>query len=81
MWAPARHPYAAPARAPTFPVSPTYVATADFDPLRDEAIEYALRMLRARRGRLPGRSARSRPGAADRIERAAARRAPPTCPI
>ena len=41
-------PYAAPARADDlFGLPPAYVATAEFDPLRDEAIAYALRMLQA----------------------------------
>ena len=41
-------PYAAPARADDLSgLPPAYVATAEFDPLRDEAIAYALRMLQA----------------------------------
>ncbi|MEV0995380.1 alpha/beta hydrolase [Nonomuraea sp. NPDC050202] len=41
-------PYAAPARAEDLSgLPPAYVATAEFDPLRDEAIEYALRLLQA----------------------------------
>ncbi|MBG0825601.1 alpha/beta hydrolase [Planomonospora sp. ID91781] len=41
-------PYTAPARADDLSGLPAaYIATAEFDPLRDEAIEYALRLLRA----------------------------------
>lgn len=41
-------PYAAPARATDLSGLPSaYIATAEFDPLRDEAIEYALRLLQA----------------------------------
>ena len=41
-------PYAAPARAADLSgLPPAYVATAEFDPLRDEAIGYALRLLQA----------------------------------
>ena len=41
-------PYAAPARAADLSGLPAaYVATAEFDPLRDEAITYALRLLQA----------------------------------
>ena len=41
-------PYAAPARADDLSGLPSaYVATAEFDPLRDEAIGYALRLLQA----------------------------------
>jgi acetyl esterase len=41
-------PYAAPARADDLAgLPPAYVATAEFDPLRDEAIGYALRLLQA----------------------------------
>ncbi|WP_240973526.1 alpha/beta hydrolase [Nonomuraea composti] len=41
-------PYAAPARAEDLSgLPPAYIATAEFDPLRDEAIEYALRLLQA----------------------------------
>jgi acetyl esterase len=41
-------PYAAPARAADLSgLPPTYIATAEFDPLRDEAIAYALRLLQA----------------------------------
>jgi acetyl esterase len=41
-------PYAAPARAADLSgLPPAYVATAEFDPLRDEAITYALRLLQA----------------------------------
>ena len=40
--------YAAPARAENLSsLPPTYIATAEFDPLRDEAIGYALRLLQA----------------------------------
>ncbi|WP_327674570.1 alpha/beta hydrolase [Kitasatospora sp. NBC_00458] len=41
-------PYAAPARAADVSgLPPAYIASAEFDPLRDENIEYALRLLRA----------------------------------
>jgi acetyl esterase/lipase len=41
-------PYAAPARAADLSgLPPAYVATAEFDPLRDEDIDYALRLLQA----------------------------------
>jgi acetyl esterase/lipase len=41
-------PYAAPARATDLSgLPPAYIATAEFDPLRDEDIEYALRLLQA----------------------------------
>jgi acetyl esterase/lipase len=41
-------PYAAPARAADLSGLPAaYIATAEFDPLRDEAIAYALRLLQA----------------------------------
>ncbi|MEV5314452.1 alpha/beta hydrolase [Streptomyces sp. NPDC052610] len=41
-------PYAAPARADDLTgLPPAYVATAEFDPNRDEGIEYALRLLEA----------------------------------
>ncbi|NUU19958.1 MAG: alpha/beta hydrolase [Streptomycetaceae bacterium] len=41
-------PYAAPARAEDLSgLPPAYIAAAEFDPLRDEDIEYALRLLRA----------------------------------
>ena len=41
-------PYAAPARADDLSgLPPAYIATAEFDPLRDEAITYALRLLQA----------------------------------
>ena len=41
-------PYAAPARAADLSgLPPAYIATAEFDPLRDEAIGYALRLLQA----------------------------------
>ncbi|MGW4895142.1 alpha/beta hydrolase [Kitasatospora sp. NPDC004240] len=40
--------YAAPARATDLTgLPPAYIGTAEFDPLRDEAVEYALRLLRA----------------------------------
>jgi acetyl esterase len=42
-------PYAAPARATDLAgLPPAYIATAEFDPVRDEAITYALRLLQAR---------------------------------
>jgi acetyl esterase/lipase len=41
-------PYAAPARAADLSgLPPAYIATAEFDPLRDEAIAYAVRLLQA----------------------------------
>ncbi|MFD7260378.1 alpha/beta hydrolase [Streptomyces sp. NPDC059874] len=41
-------PYAAPARATDLSgLPPAYIATAEFDPNRDEAIEYALRLLQS----------------------------------
>jgi acetyl esterase len=41
-------PYAAPARAADVSgLPPAYLATAEFDPIRDEAIDYAFRLLRA----------------------------------
>jgi len=41
-------PYAAPARAKDLSgLPPAYVSTMEFDPLRDEGIEYAMRMLQA----------------------------------
>lgn len=41
-------PYAAPARAGDLSgLPPAYIATAEFDPNRDEAIEYGMRLLRA----------------------------------
>ena len=41
-------PYAAPARATDLSgLPPAYIATAEFDPNRDEAIGYALRLLQA----------------------------------
>jgi acetyl esterase len=41
-------PYAVPARAADLSgLPPAYIATAEFDPLRDEAIGYALRLLQA----------------------------------
>jgi acetyl esterase/lipase len=41
-------PYAAPARAADLAgLPPAYIATAEFDPLRDEGITYALRLLQA----------------------------------
>ena len=41
-------PYAAPARAADLSgLPPAYVATAEFDPLRDEGIGYGLRLLQA----------------------------------
>jgi acetyl esterase len=41
-------PYAAPARAAELSgLPPAYIATAEFDPLRDEAIAYGLRLLEA----------------------------------
>lgn len=42
-------PYAAPARAEDLSgLPPAYIATAEFDPLRDEGVCYALRLLQAR---------------------------------
>ncbi len=42
-------PYAAPARATDLSgLPPAYVSTMEFDPLRDEGIDYALRLLQAR---------------------------------
>ncbi|HEY7199064.1 MAG TPA: alpha/beta hydrolase [Candidatus Dormibacteraeota bacterium] len=44
----AASPYAAPARAEDLSgLPPAYIATAEFDPLRDEGIGYALRLLQA----------------------------------
>jgi acetyl esterase/lipase len=41
-------PYAAPARAASLSgLPPAYISTAEFDPLRDEGITYALRLLQA----------------------------------
>ncbi|MEU4572291.1 alpha/beta hydrolase [Nonomuraea sp. ATR24] len=41
-------PYAAPARAEDLSgLPPAYVATAEFDPVRDEGIDYALRLMQA----------------------------------
>jgi acetyl esterase/lipase len=41
-------PYAAPARATDLSGLPSaYIATAEFDPLRDEDIDYAVRLLQA----------------------------------
>ena len=41
-------PYAAPARAKDLSgLPPAYVSTMEFDPLRDEGIEYALRLMHA----------------------------------
>jgi acetyl esterase/lipase len=41
-------PYAAPARATRLDgLAPAYLMTAEFDPLRDEGIEYAMRLLQA----------------------------------
>ncbi|GAA4104384.1 alpha/beta hydrolase [Actinomadura miaoliensis] len=41
-------PYAAPARAADLSgLPPAYIATAEFDPVRDEGIDYALRLLQA----------------------------------
>ena len=41
-------PYAAPARAKDLQgLPPAYVSTMEFDPLRDEGIEYGLRLLQA----------------------------------
>ncbi|WP_354644216.1 alpha/beta hydrolase [Kitasatospora camelliae] len=41
-------PYAAPARATDLSgLPPAYIATAEFDPNRDEAVDYALRLLQA----------------------------------
>ncbi|WP_217146859.1 alpha/beta hydrolase fold domain-containing protein, partial [Streptomyces sp. AC627_RSS907] len=41
-------PYAAPARAEDLSgLPPAYIATAEFDPVRDEGIEYASRLLRS----------------------------------
>ncbi|WP_433226816.1 alpha/beta hydrolase [Microtetraspora malaysiensis] len=41
-------PYAAPARATDLSgLPPAYIATAEFDPVRDEGIDYALRLLQA----------------------------------
>jgi len=40
--------YAAPARAPDLSgLPPTYVSTMEFDPLRDEGVEYALKLMQA----------------------------------
>ncbi|WP_031089438.1 alpha/beta hydrolase [Streptomyces sp. NRRL WC-3549] len=41
-------PYAAPARAADLSgLPPAYIATAELDPLRDEAVDYAMRLLRS----------------------------------
>jgi acetyl esterase/lipase len=41
-------PYAAPARAPDLSgLPPAYISVCEFDPLRDEGIEYARRLVQA----------------------------------